>query len=57
MVFTSQKLDQHVTMEQRQSKEKGLHTGCHRACEYWLLGVRGPERSAGIKLWKFHMTI
>lgn len=41
MVFTPQNLDQHVTLEQRQSKEKGLHMGCRRACEYWLLGVKG----------------
>lgn len=43
MVFTPQNLDQHVTLEQRQSKEKGLHTECRRVLRVltvWGNGIR-----------------
>lgn len=57
MVFTPQNLDQHVTLEQRQTQENGLHTDVAEPCGYWPHGVMGPEGLAWIKLWKFHMTI
>lgn len=43
MVFTPQNLDQHVSLKQRQSKEKGLHTECRRVLRVltvWSNGIR-----------------